>query len=137
MAFSDQRTEMRVIHGVAPEHLAPASALSQRALASGRSCAREMAADAAGDAVEGCPRCGLLDELEGDAAAHAPQGRPIPMNRDQVEVEVEHRLAAGPPVQAQDVQAPRGQDTLAPRGLAGARGSGRVNVVIRNIPLRR
>jgi hypothetical protein len=62
-----------------------------------------MATDAAGDAIEGCPRCGLLDELEGDAAALAPQGRPIPMDRDQVEVEVEHRLAAGPPVQAQDV----------------------------------
>ena len=62
-----------------------------------------MATDAAGDAVEGCPRCGLLDELKGDAAAHAPQGRPIPMDRDQVEVEVEHRLAAGPPVEAQDV----------------------------------
>jgi hypothetical protein len=41
-----------------------------------------MGADAAGDAVEGCPRCGLLDKLEGDAAAHAPQGRSIPMDRD-------------------------------------------------------
>jgi hypothetical protein len=62
-----------------------------------------MATDAASDAVEGCPRCRLLDELEGDPAALAPQGRPITMDRDQVEVEVEHCLAAGPPVQAQDV----------------------------------
>src|SRR6267143_3713810 len=52
MAFSDQRTEMRVIHGAAPKDLPPASALSQRALAPGRSCAREVAADAAGNAVE-------------------------------------------------------------------------------------
>lgn len=62
-----------------------------------------MAPDAAGNAVEICSRCGLLDELQGDAAALAAQGRAIPADRDQVEVEVEHRLAAGPTVQAQDV----------------------------------